>query len=86
MRALVARFSRGLGRDIKLLTMPRPVLKILALAVPFFREIDEMLYQWEEPFQISDRRFRERFGQGPGDVGRAAADTIAWANVHYASR
>jgi hypothetical protein len=27
--------------------------------VPFFREIDEMLYQWEEPFQINDRRFRE---------------------------
>ena len=42
-----------------------------------------MLYQWEEPFQINDRRFRERFGQGPGDVERAAADTIAWANVHY---
>ena len=35
MRALVARFSRGLGREIKLLTMPRPLLKVLALAVPF---------------------------------------------------
>ena len=35
MRALVARFSRELGREIKLLTMPRPVLNILALAVPF---------------------------------------------------
>jgi len=86
MRAMVARFSRELGREIKLLTMPRPVLKILALAVPFLREIDEMSYQWEEPFQIDDRRFRERFGQGPGDVERAAADTVAWAKVHYASR
>jgi hypothetical protein len=86
MRALVARFSRGLGREIKLLTMPRPLLKVLALAVPFLREIDEMLYQWEEPFQINDRRFRERFGQRPGDEKRAAADTVAWANVHYATR
>lgn len=60
MRALVARFSRELGREIELMTMPRTVLKILALVVPF----DEMLYQWEEPFQISDRRFRARSGRG----------------------
>ncbi len=46
MRALVARFSRELGREIKLMTMPRTVLKIVALVVPFLREIDEMLYQW----------------------------------------
>jgi len=51
--------------------------------VPFLREIDEMLYQWQEPFVINDRRFRERFGQGPEDVQRAAADTVAWAKVHY---
>ena len=83
MRALVARFSRELGREIRLMTMPRTVLKTLALVVPFLREIDEMLYQWQEPFVIDDRRFRERFGQGPEDVQRAAADTVAWAKVHY---
>ena len=86
MRALVARLSRELGREIELMTVPRTVLKILALVVPFLREIDEMLYQWEEPFQIDDRRFRARFGQGPEDVKRAAADTVAWAKEHYGSR
>jgi len=86
MRALVARFSEELGREIGLITVPRTVLKILALVVPFLREIDEMLYQWEEPFQINDRRFRAQFGQGPEDVKRAAADTVAWAKVHYGSR
>ena len=83
MRALVARFSRELGREIRLMTMPRTVLKTLALVVPFLREIDEMVYQWQEPFVINDKRFRERFGQGPEDVQRAAADTVAWARVHY---
>ncbi len=86
MRTLVARFSQELGREIGLITVPRTVLKILALVVPFLREIDEMLYQWEEPFQINDRRFRAQFGQGPEDVKRAAADTVAWAKVHYGSR
>jgi nucleoside-diphosphate-sugar epimerase len=83
MRALVARFSRELGREIRLMTMPRAVLKTLALVVPFLREIDETFYQWEEPFVINDQRFRERFGQEPEDVKRAAADTVAWAKVHY---
>ena len=86
MRALVARFSRELGRKIDLMTVPRIVLKILALVVPFLREIDEMLYQWEEPFVIDDRRFRAQFGLGPEDVKRAAADTVVWAKVHYGSK
>jgi nucleoside-diphosphate-sugar epimerase len=83
MRALVARFSLELGREIRLRTMPRMVLKTLALMVPLLREIDEMLYQWDEPFVINGRRFREQFGQGPQDMERAAADTVAWAKLHY---
>jgi hypothetical protein len=42
-----------------------------------------MLYQWDEPFIVDDRRFRERFGATPTDVNRAAADTVAWARAHY---
>jgi hypothetical protein len=85
MRALVARLSRELGREIELVTVPRTVLKMLALFVPFLREIDEMLYQWEELFEINDTGFRARFGLGPEDVNRAAADTVAWAKIHYGS-
>jgi nucleoside-diphosphate-sugar epimerase len=83
MRALVARFSRLLGREIGLTKIPRGILKIGALFVPFLREIDEMLYQWEEPFVINDARFRARFKTLPEDVERAAADTVAWAKLHY---
>lgn len=86
LRALVARFSRELGRQIELITVPRTVVRMLALVVPFLREIDEMLYQWDEPFVINDSHFRTRFGQQPQDVERAAADTVAWAKTHYASR
>ena len=86
LRALVARFSRELGRQIELITVPRTVLRMLAFVVPFLREIDEMLYQWDEPFVINDSRFRTRFGQEPQDVERAAADTVVWAKAHYGSR
>lgn len=86
MRSLVARFSRHLGREIRMRMMPRWAIKTLGLAMPMLREIDEMLYQWEEPFIIDDRRFRERFGAQPADVEQAAAATVAWAKEHYGSR
>jgi hypothetical protein len=86
MRALAARFSKHLGREIAFMRIPQAVLKTLALVAPLFREINDMSYQWEQPFEISDRRFRACFGQAPEDVKRAAADTVAWAKAHYAAR
>jgi hypothetical protein len=51
--------------------------------MPLMRELDEMLYQWEEPFVVDDRRFRERFQKMPEDVDPAAAVTVEWALQHY---
>jgi nucleoside-diphosphate-sugar epimerase len=84
MRALVARLSRKLGREMRLASVPRGVVKAIGLFVPLVREVDEMLYQWDEPFVTNDTRFRKRFQQEPVDVERAAADTVAWARQHYA--
>jgi len=58
-------------------------VKAAALFVPLVREVDEMLYQWDEPFVVDDRRFRERFGVAAADVDEAAAATVAWARAHY---
>ena len=85
MRALVARFSRYLGRNIGLAVMPRWAMKTLGLVVPIIREVNEMLYQWDEPFVIDDRRFRAAFAAEPTELERAAADTVAWAKSHYRS-
>ncbi|HKD08306.1 MAG TPA: NAD-dependent epimerase/dehydratase family protein [Bryobacteraceae bacterium] len=85
MRALVARFSGYLGREIGVTTMPRWALKALGLVVPMIREINEMLYQWDEPFIIDDQCFRTAFNIGPIEPRQAAADTVTWAKSHYAS-
>ncbi len=84
MRALVARFSHFLGREIGLRAMPRWAMKALGLAVPMMREINEMMYQWEENFIVDDSRFRATFNIGPTEPERAAADTVAWAKSYYA--
>lgn len=84
-RDLVARFSRKLGREIRLARVPRWMVKAIGICVPLVREVDEMLYQWDESFVISDRRFRERFQQEPTAADEAAAATAAWAPQHYAT-
>jgi len=84
MRALVARFSHYLGRNVGLTVMPRWAMRALGLVVPMIREINEMNYQWNEPFVIDDQRFRATFKTQPTEPQRAAADTVTWAKSHYA--
>ena len=83
IRALTARFSRHLGRDIQLMVMPRWAMSALGLVVPMIREIKEMSYQWDEPFVTDDRRFRAAFAAEPVEADRAAAETVEWAKRHY---
>ena len=83
LRALVGRLEGVAERPLRVGQLPRWLMKAGALVVPLLRELDEMLYQWEEPFVIDDRRFRARFQQVPADVERAAAATVDWALRHY---
>jgi nucleoside-diphosphate-sugar epimerase len=83
LRDLVARLATKLGREIRVAQLPRWLLKTIAAFMPLMRELDEMLYQWEEPFVVDDSRFRERFHIEPIGVDRAAADTVQWATQHY---
>jgi hypothetical protein len=83
LRALVWRLAEKLDRAISVAQVPRWILKASALLVPLMRELDEMAYQWEEPFVVDDRRFRDRFQLQPADVEVAAADTVTWALTRY---
>jgi hypothetical protein len=83
MRALAARFSHSLGRNVELIVMPRWAMRALGLVVPMIREINEMMYQWDEPFVIDDQRFRASFNTGPAEPQRALADTVTWAKSLY---
>jgi nucleoside-diphosphate-sugar epimerase len=83
LRELVARMATTMGRPIEIGQVPRWIVKAAGIFVPLMRELDEMLYQWDEPFVIDDRRFRARFRQTPLAVDEAAAQTVAWARQHY---
>jgi len=83
LRQLVDRFAAHLARPIRLSTLPPFGLRAVGLFVPMLRELAEMSYQWEEPFVVDDRRFRERFPIRPTDPDEAARATVAWATAHY---
>jgi nucleoside-diphosphate-sugar epimerase len=83
LRDLVERIAKVLGRPIAVGRVPKPLLRAVGLFVPLVREMNEMLYQWDEPFVVDDRRFRERFGAQPTGLEVAASATLAWARDAY---
>lgn len=82
-RELVGRFSEALGSPIRVRSMPPLALRALGLVVPVLREVAEMSYQWEEPFVVDDRRFRDRFGVEATSPPEGARQTAAWARRAY---
>jgi nucleoside-diphosphate-sugar epimerase len=84
LRDLGRRLEKSFGAPIALTVVPGWMRSLLSVFIPPLREMPEMQYQWEEPFVIDDRPFRERFGVLPEDADRAAAATVAWARAHYA--
>jgi len=85
LRQLIARLAVALGRDLKVRGLPRWLTKAMAIAMPIMRELDEMLYQWDEAVVVDDHQFRERFGLQPEAEALAAEATVAWARQHYAT-
>jgi len=86
-RALLGRMSAALGGEIRIRRLPSFAVRALGLAVPILREIGEMLYQWEEPFVVDDRRFRSRFPDvGATEPDEGARATVDWARARFAPR
>jgi hypothetical protein len=67
LRQLAARLAQKLDRAITVAQVPRWVVSVSAMFVPLMRELNEMLYQWDEPV----------------DDDRAAAETVDWVKQHY---
>ena len=78
-RELVARHAAALGRPIPIRRVPGVALTALGLAVPIVRELNEMRYQWDEPFLVDDARFRARFGDLATPLDEAARETLSFA-------
>ncbi len=58
--------------------IPRWILDVLALVVPFIRETKETRYQFDLPFIVDSSAFETTFGIGPTPMDDALKATIDW--------
>ena len=66
------------GHPVKIQAMPKLMLKGLALFMPMMRELDEMLYEFEEPFIVDHSKFEQTFGNHATPLREAIRTTVAW--------
>ena len=85
-RAMFERFGRAIGRELRVQRMSPTMIGVLKVFMPVLREIAEMGYQWDEPFVVDDRRFRERFDATATPLDAGVPAMVAWARGHYGMR
>jgi len=66
------------GQTAKFQVLSKPLRKMLALFIPIVREIDEMAYEFEEPFVMDHSRFERAFGMKATPLREAIQTTVDW--------
>lgn len=53
--------NKGLGTDVKLSYVSKFMRKLLTVFIPPIREVEEMLYQFENPYEMNFDKFKNHF-------------------------
>jgi nucleoside-diphosphate-sugar epimerase len=64
-RVLVGAIARACGRGFKVSGMPWPLLRMLGIVVPIFRELAEVAYLWSTPHAIDGTKLAAAIGDLP---------------------
>ena len=54
--------AAAIGKTARIRSVPLWTLPIMGLAVPFMREMSEMRFQWDRPYQVDASKWLARFG------------------------
>lgn len=81
-RQIVDTISGTLGTPIELKTAPRLVLRAIGLFNPTVRELDEMRYEFTQPFVVDSTKAQDELGLAPTPLDQALAETVAWFRDH----
>ncbi|MEU3643222.1 NAD-dependent epimerase/dehydratase family protein [Lentzea sp. NPDC034063] len=77
VRELAGRYAAAAGRSpIKLIQLPRFVMRATGLVVPIAREVAEMDYQWYAPFHMDATETTDTFGLTATDLDTAVRDEV----------
>ncbi len=78
IRELARRYAAAAGLPpVKLIQLPRFVMRIAGLIVPMAREMAEMDYQWYSPFHMDATETADTFGLTATDLDTAVRDEVS---------
>ena len=77
-RQIIDMISEQMGSPIKVSAAPRLVLRALGLFNPTVRELDEMRYEFTQPFIVDSTKAQNRLDIAPTPLPEALQATIAW--------
>lgn len=83
-RAWIEAFYAETGQPFKLSVAPKPVLWLMGLFNPLMREVNEMIYEFEEPFVVDHSKYAAAFGETYTPVDDAVRQTVAWFHQNHA--
>lgn len=66
------------GHKPRIQAVPRFMVKAIGLFRPIMRELEEMLYLWEEPFVVDHAKYSAAFGLQPTPLKDAIKETLNW--------
>jgi nucleoside-diphosphate-sugar epimerase len=81
-RQVIQAISSELGLPIKINVAPRFLLRVMGLFNPTIRELDEMLYEFNQPFVVDGTKATARLGIEPTPLADAIAAMVAWFRTH----
>ena len=79
MQQMVTRMCELAGVEpVRVRVVPHLAVRAMGLFVPFMKELEEVRYQFVEPFVLDSSDFTSTFGWEATPVDEAMAATIAW--------
>jgi nucleoside-diphosphate-sugar epimerase len=77
-REVIAMISKDLGQTVKISVTPRPLLRAIGLFNPTIGELDEMRYEFTQPFVVDSTKVQTRLGLSATPLDEAVSQTVSW--------
>jgi nucleoside-diphosphate-sugar epimerase len=77
-RQIIGKIAEQLGSPIRISVAPRLLLRAMGLFNPTVREVNEMLYEFTQPFIIDSTKAQTRLAINPTPLDDAITTTVAW--------
>jgi nucleoside-diphosphate-sugar epimerase len=84
-RQIISTISAEVGSPIKISVAPRLLLRLMGIFNPTIRELDEMRYEFTQPFIVDSTKAQTRLGLEPTPIGNAIASTVVWFRAQGAN-